>query len=343
MAKKNLNQVLDALIEKLTPVVRDAFFAAIADVTNEVILTDLITAIEQEDYEKAFRTLGMSEGAMRPLTAALESVVEQGGVAVGRTFPRVLNTTEFGRAVFRFNIRNERAENWLRDQSSGLITRIQEDTRVNIMNTLQVNMAAGNNPRTTALDIVGRIDPSSGKRVGGLIGLNQNQELWARNARNDLETLNPRYFLRLRRDKRFDSVVREAIQSGQPLTKDQIDKLISRYKDSLLKLRGEDIGRTESIQALNRAQHEAIQQASDMGAMKKNDVGREWDDAGDSRVRHSHHKMNGQVVGLDEPFKTPDGEFLMFPGDTSLGASAKEVINCRCRVKLKIDWLAGVD
>lgn len=338
-----LKQILDALLDRLQPVIRDAFYAAVADVTDEVILKDLIAAIELNDYQRAFKTLGMSDASMRPITAALENVFEQGGVAVGGTFPKVLNTTEFGRTIFRFDVRNSRAERWLRDQSSSLITRIQEDARVNIMNALTINLGAGNNPRRTALDIVGRVNPATGKREGGIIGLTQDQELWVRNARNDLETLNSRYMTRLRRDKRFDSIVQNAIDTKTPIPQETIDKLLIRYKNSLLKLRGENVGRTETIQSLNRSQYEATKQAIDMGAANPSDVQREWDDAGDKRVRHSHHKMNGQRVGIDEPFVTPGGEMLMFPGDNSLGASAKELINCRCRVRMRINWLAGID
>lgn len=341
MATKTLKQILDALIDKLTPLLRDAFLFSIQDINDQVILKDLIAAIEAKDYARAFRVLGMSPGAMRPLTAALEQIFEQGGVAVARTFPAVVNT-DYGRGAFHFDVRNLQAEKWLREQSSSLVTRIQEDTRVNVMNILQRNLEAGNNPRTTALDIVGRLG-ADGKRQGGIVGLDQRQELWVTNARRDLTNLDANYFKRLRRDKRFDSIVRKAIADGKPLDKDTIDRLISRYKDSLLQLRGENIGRTETIQALNRSQHEAIRQGVEAGAMSASAVQREWDTAGDTRVRHSHAEMDGQSVGLDEPFTTPRGEKLMFPGDTSLGASAGEVINCRCRVKMKIDFLADLD
>lgn len=342
MAKQSLEQTLEALVEKLTPVVRDAFLAAIADVSDETILKDLIAAIERQDYQGAFEQLGMSQASMRPLTRALEATFEQGGIAFGQTFPKIIQTNA-GRAVFRFDVRNERAEKWIKDQSGSLITRIQEDARVNIRNVMQVGLEAGNNPRLTALDIVGRVNTATGKREGGIIGLTQPQELSVRNARKNLIDLDPQYFSRLRRDKRFDGIVQRAIETKTPLTAVQIDKLVTRYKDSLLQLRGEGITRTETIQSLNRSQFEAITQASDLGAMKKNQARKEWDTAGDNRVRHDHALMDGQVVNFNEPFIAPDGSLMMFPGDISLGASAKQIINCRCRMKLKIDWLQNID
>ena len=76
---KTLRQIIEQLTEKYTPVVRNAFLAAIADVSNEVILNELIKAIEANNVEKAFKVLGLSDAAMRPLTAALADVFEQCG------------------------------------------------------------------------------------------------------------------------------------------------------------------------------------------------------------------------------------------------------------------------
>src|SRR5437879_3328496 len=102
---KSLEQILDELVLKLAPKIRDAFQAAIQGVNDTAILTDLITAIQAGNYEKAFQTLGMSNASMRPITAALQTIFEQGGVAIGTTFPKVLNTNA-GRAVFRFDVTN---------------------------------------------------------------------------------------------------------------------------------------------------------------------------------------------------------------------------------------------
>lgn len=61
-----------------------------------------------------------------------------------------------------------------------------------------------------------------------------------------------------------------------------------------------------------------------------------WITRGDEKVRAAH-------VAADNTFKNEngvfivDGEQLKFPGDTSLGASASNVINCRCASVLIID------
>lgn len=335
-------QELDALIDTFAPQIRAAFMAAIADVVDNTIINEVIKAIQNGDPAQAFRALGMSDASMLPITKAIEEAFETGGVMTGATFPKYLNTFS-GKAVFRFNVRNSRAEAFLRDKSSSLITSITEDARVNVQTVLQAGMREGVNPRTVALDIVGRIDQQTGKRVGGIIGLSQNQVGWVESTRNKLVNLDSSYFKMGLRDKRFDGMVEKAIRTGTPLPKETVDKLVLRYKTKALKWRGDNIGRTEAMQALNAAEYEATLQAVESGATTESAVQREWDDAGDTRVRYTHHKMNKQRVGLHEPFVSPSGARMMHPGDTSLGAGADEVAGCRCRVRTVIDWSADLD
>jgi len=59
-----------------------------------------------------------------------------------------------------------------------------------------------------------------------------------------------------------------------------------------------------------------------------------WANQGDSRVRVTpddkfNHLFAEQTVTLDKPFIV-SGEQLRFPGDSSLGASIGNIIECRC-------------
>lgn len=60
-----------------------------------------------------------------------------------------------------------------------------------------------------------------------------------------------------------------------------------------------------------------------------------WDAMGDDKMRRWHADADSQVVDLDEPFIV-NGEMLMRPGDTSLGATASNIINCRCTVSYDV-------
>lgn len=54
-----------------------------------------------------------------------------------------------------------------------------------------------------------------------------------------------------------------------------------------------------------------------------------WNAILDQVTRQSHVLANGQVRPLIEPFVV-QGELLPYPGSSALGASASNVINCRC-------------
>lgn len=56
---------------------------------------------------------------------------------------------------------------------------------------------------------------------------------------------------------------------------------------------------------------------------------KEWFTVSDGKVRPSHVLAHGQVRYRDIPFKV-GGQFLRYPGDTSLGASVGNVAYCRC-------------
>lgn len=335
-------QKLTLLIASMTAELQNAFLAAIQSVTDGILITELTAAIEARNYDLAFALMNMNAPVFRPLTRAFEDAFENFGNNKGASFPKRLQTPS-GSMMFRFDMTNQRAESWLKNQSSGLITRVQDETRQNIRNVMTEGMQAGRNPRAVALDLVGRYDATTGKRVGGIIGLTRNQENWVRSARTKLEQLDETYFTMKLRDARFDGTVRTAIDTRTPIPAETIDRLITRYKDNALKARAENIARTEIARSLNQSEYEATKQAVDSGAIHAQAVTREWDSAGDNRVRPDHKIMDGQRVGLDEAFKSPDGQMMMFPGDTSLGASVKLTAGCRCRVKTVIDWFDGVE
>jgi hypothetical protein len=46
----------------------------------------------------------------------------------------------------------------------------------------------------------------------------------------------------------------------------------------------------------------------------------------------------GKGLPLEEPFESPTGAKLLFPGDSSLGAGAAEIVHCRCRVSYNVNF-----
>lgn len=337
---------LTELFDYLAALIRDGFNAAVQDIADNVILEQLTAAIEAGDYDLAFRLLGVMPGSFRPLTRAIENAFEQGAKWVADKFPKVLYTPD-GKGVFRFNIADPRAERWIRNESSTLITAITDDTRASVRIAMENGIVSGRNPRDTARDIAGYYDRDVGRRVGGVIGLTDQQTSWVNSARLRLSQAHlpggggERYLGMKLRNAQFDGIVEQAMRTGKPLTREQVEKLTIKYADRVLKFRADTIARTESIGAFAASDYEATKQVVDMGAARPKDIRRFWDDASDLRVRHTHEEMNGQEVGLDEPFVSPSGARLMYPHDRSLGAPADEIIACRCHVRTEIDWIGA--
>lgn len=68
------------------------------------------------------------------------------------------------------------------------------------------------------------------------------------------------------------------------------------------------------------------------GTLREVPVPKEWVTMGDEVVRRtpfSHVEADSQEKPLNQPFVV-SGQLLRWPGDTSLGASVANVINCRC-------------
>jgi len=58
-------------------------------------------------------------------------------------------------------------------------------------------------------------------------------------------------------------------------------------------------------------------------------VEKTWEAILDGKERDTHFEADGQVVRVEENFTVGNSQ-LRFPGDSSQGAEAEEVINCRC-------------
>lgn len=115
--------------------------------------------------------------------------------------------------------------------------------------------------------------------------------------------------------------LKEGVAAGESILdlQKRVKKLV---KEEIIPHRSEVIARTETIQASNLGS-QAAARAADVPMEKV------WIAARDSRTRDAHVSANGQRRPLDKPYNV-SGELLMFPGDTSLGASAENTIQCRC-------------
>lgn len=329
---------IDQLIDSWSPRLRRAFLDSIYQIRNQAQITQIANMLEAGDVDGALRAVGIDPVKFRPLDKALTDAFEAGGTYAAKAVPVIRQ--DGLRVVFQFNIRNPRAETWLSNYSGTLIQEIVDDQRNMVRQNLTRAMQRGINPRTAALDLVGRI-AVSGNREGGVIGLTTSQEQWVANYIDDLSSDNPAKALtRELRDRRFDSRVLSASEGGEPLTAEQIETMAKSYTNRALRFRAEAIARTEAQTALHESQQQAMEQAVETGLFNQTDIKFIWRTSHDSRVRDSHIAMDGQVKKMGEPFISGLGNLLEYPGDPN--APVEDVINCRCFREPVVDFLAGI-
>lgn len=232
-----------------------------------------------------------------------------------------LDSTDGDRKFFvdvDFDALNPAVRRHMADYALDRIVEISDSQREAIRGVLmQQSVLQGVGPRDAA------------RSVREHIGLTTHQSGVVEGYRRELETLNPAALERKLRDARFDRTVRKAIETGTPLSDEQIDKMVDAYHRRMLALRAETIARTESIRAtsygaLARAQ-DVLDQHPDLDVVKR------WIATDDERTRDTHKDLNGkEVTGLLTPFTTSAGNQLRWPVDQD--GAADETINCRCAI-----------
>lgn len=317
-----------------------AFREAIQSVRDQATIQEIVRLLEVGNVDGVITLLQLDAATFEPLEEAIRQAYRQGGLTGAEQIGTI--PTDVGGIAARFNIRSLNAERWLANLSSRLITEVFDDQKQMVRERLTAGLRRGQAPRQTALDLIGRIDQRTRKRTGGFIGLTAKQAEWVDNARLELDELDSGYFTRKLRDKRFDSTVRKAIESGKPLTQDQKNRIITSLQNRTQQYRGQVISRNESLNALRAGQWESIQQAIAKGEVGEQDVTKIWDDTGDGKTRLAHLQMGqtyAEGIPVNQPFQAPDGSLLKYPGDTTLGASAEMTILCRCKARYRINFI----
>lgn len=317
------------------------FTQTIQSVKDQATIAEIVRLLEVGNVDGVIELLQLDEATFQPIEEQIRTAYRTGGLTGAEQVGPI--PTNVGTLVMRFNMRNPRAEEWLRNLSSRLVTEIFDDQRTMVRERLTDNLARGVNPRQAALDLVGRVDPQTRNRVGGAIGLTSRQAQWVSSARQELENLDPNYLTRALRDKRLDAAFRRAMEEDRPLPQRQVDAAVSRLQARTLQYRGRVIARTESINSLRAGQYESILQAVERGEVESRDVTKAWDSSSDARTRLDHLQMEqtymANPIPVDQAFIAPDGSRLRFPGDTALGATGKQTVQCRCKAVYRIDFI----
>ncbi|ELY3880247.1 hypothetical protein IPC733_05385 [Pseudomonas aeruginosa] len=316
-------------IEGKEPALQRAYLDRVRSVTDAAVVAEIERYINEQDEDSIVSVLSL--GLLAVFLEQLRSTYLAGATLEIKFFP--------GRPVPEFDPVGLGPSTWLSEHARALQRDIDDATRLAVRHTIQMADLLGRPPRATALDIVGRRSPQTGQRTGGITGLSGNYAQAVANARAQLLSGDPaqmrQYLTRIRRDRRFDRLVERAVEARRPIPSADVDRIVGRYSERLLRTRAEQIAATEAHDAFSAGRDQVYEQLVANG-LERSRVLKTWHNVGDNLVRHTHSPMQGQRQQLGSPFVTGGGALLMFPGDQTLGAGDNETAGCRCWVEYEI-------
>lgn len=339
LAKAGRPDAIEDLALRMEPALARAFLAWFDSIRDTIVLARLIEALRAGDVDAAVAAAGFPADP-GPLPADAQSrireIISAAAAVAATSIPAGRTPTGLVMEV-RFDVLNPRTADFVRNYEFNLIKQVTDASREAVRGVVQRGLTAGQNPRTLARD------------VRDIVGLTKRQELAVSNFERELRTFhtrtsakawnlggqisrapggaqvfaidakgNPidRILERRLRDFRFDGVLARAMETGKPLTEEQIERMVAAYRRKYLRFRSEMIARSEALRAANAGALEQWRQAGEAGIIDPNLVRRKWLTAKDERtcpVCQPIPDMNKWGVGLNETFRTPAGPMLLPP------------------------------
>ncbi|WP_256806843.1 phage head morphogenesis protein [Pseudomonas kurunegalensis] len=322
-------------IEALEPGMQKAYLESIRAAVDAAVIAEVERLIAEDDEQGLVALLSL--GALAVFAEAMRGAFLAGGrfemVAIVLPAPlrREIGRKEFDPSTDEAQARITQQVQQVRQVSADGV----RDAIRAVMGSRRTIGGPQRTARQAALDLVGRTSAQAGRRTGGVLGLPGNMAQYVVNARHQLLSGDPeqmaKYFTRTRRDRRFDGIVRRALEAGQPVAAVDVEKIAGRYSERLLKTHIEMLTKTAAAESFNAGREQAWEQLVAQG-LDRDKVEKEWRDRADEKVRNSHRHMRGQTVILGQAFRTNSGALLRYPGDRALGAGYDETANCRCHL-----------
>ena len=310
---------LEALLAKQERTVRSAFRLFVREVKSDTVLREVRLLLRSGQVERA---LLVANSYIVSFGSIVPQVFQEVGINEADDLWRRFNRQIPGGLAISFDPTHPKAAALMRSTQLDLIREMSQQQLALTRRVLADAFRVGDSVIVAA------------RQFRDSIGLTQHQWDQVGRYRRALEEGSRSALDRALRDRRFDSSVRTAIESGRPLSRTQINQMVERYRDRAVALRSETIARTESLRIIGEARQSSLEQVLEQADLPRESVTRTWRATQDERTRDTHASMSGQRRGLDEPFMSPSGARLLYPGDRS--APAAETINCRCTVLVQI-------
>jgi phage portal protein BeeE len=287
ISEQGFADLVQQIADKLAPKWRRLFIQAVKEAQGRVSLDQLARALASGDLNRVERLLQLKD-----LFAALKDPEAVPGLLRQTTQAAGDAAAQtLGDALgldMAFDAHNPAVVAWLQSNADELLVNFEQATGVAVREVIETAFKEG-----LPVD-------EAAKLIQSVIGLDERRATSVANFRDEL-------------------VASEA---------DNIETRVAKYAAASLADRALTIARTETIRAANGGQNLLWQQAADAGQLIPERTVRVWIVTEDDRLdTEICEPMDGQEVGLEEPFVTGEGEEIDHPPAHP---------NCRCAIGLRI-------
>ncbi len=310
---------LRKLVDAQAPRFASGFSTLIQNIKSDLDLDRIADLLERGRFEEA-------------LTEALRRAPGLGGLYTDAFIAAAKDTAEFLNKHLEFLIVDF-------DQTNPFAMQVARENQLRLVREFTQAQARATREAIVEGIRTGANPIQQAKNFRDSIGLTEHQVRAVNNYKRLLSEGDKEVFTRALRDKRFDSVVRRAIEEGKPLTRTQINRMVKRYRERFIDFRARTIARTEALRSVHSGNLAMYEQAIAAG-LDPASLTNEWNTALDERVRGSHSTMHGQVVRFGDLFVSGAGNTTLLPGGFGV---AEEDIQCRCAVGTRITEGAPIE
>lgn len=338
MSKRAQINKLKKLLDGMPARLSKAFLAAIEQLKSMVVRGWLLDALRKGDVDEAITALSLDSLAFNAFQEAKRAAYVTSGSMTALAMPKSVT----GRVIPVFNMSNRIAEEWLNaNAGKALVDAYKQEMVATVRETIARGYAKGHHPNTIARAIIGT--PAD---KGGVLGLTPQQASFVDGMGARLRSGKPgdlRHVLKhlTRRDKRFDHHIKKALETGEMIPESVIQKMLGRYEARLLKLRAENIARTETAMAVMGGKMSQWEMLLAQKGLGPEAVIKTWRHGGGVKDPRPHHQAlnNKRVYGLYTPFPVGD-QFMLHTHDPAGGPG--ECVNCTCDTLFSLDHSAGL-
>ena len=290
-----------------------AYLDAVAWLRSQATIASIAQAIREYRLGEVLAEADISVTAESIATATNDAYVRAARKVAAHLTRKLAKPTSYD-AV------NTRAVRAIQSNTLEKVREVSDEIRTVVRRAVSDGITAGMNPRAQA------------RMIRGSIGLTEKQYEIVANYRAKLVAGDPRALSYKLRDRRFDRTVR----AKKPLTEKQIETMVQRYQDRLVRYRATVIARTEALRSVHLGAEEMWAQAIDSGSVDPDAIVRTWRHAGGGRhSRDGHKRMHGQKRAIGVAFvNAVTGMHLRFPCDPN--APVSETAQCRCLVTVRL-------